>query len=319
MKLPFSASHLGRCRCRPPEGRPGPPAGSESGGTDRGRPDRAASGLGTSGTKWYSPLRERHSHQPHIGTVTARVKERLMGEFDGIDFFRGNELVVDPYPYFDHLREKCPVQQEPNHDVVMVTGYEEAVSVYTNTTTFSSCNAVTGPFPGFPVPLEGDDVSDLIEQHRYELPFSDQITVMDHAHAQGAPRAADAADHAEAAARERGLHVAARRPPDRRVHRARRVRVHPRLRRTVHPLRHRRPARRARGGPRVVPPRAAGWAPQGHAGSREHGQGLAHPLAARVPLRAAHRLRRGSPARATPGRADRAWRPPPSRTVRCPR
>ena len=102
-----------------------------------------------------------------------------MGEFDGIDFFRGNELVADPYPYFDHLRAQCPVQHEPKHDVVMVTGYDEAVSVFTNTTTFSSCNAVTGPFPGFPVPLEGDDVSDLIEQHRDELPFSDQIIVMD--------------------------------------------------------------------------------------------------------------------------------------------
>ena len=107
------------------------------------------------------------------------VKGALMGEFDSIDFFRGNELVVDPYPYFDHLRQTCPVQREPHHDVVMVTGYEEAVSVYTNLATFSSCNAVTGPFPGFPVPLEGDDVGDLIEQHRDELPFSDQITTMD--------------------------------------------------------------------------------------------------------------------------------------------
>ncbi len=102
-----------------------------------------------------------------------------MGEFEDVDFFRGNELVPDPYPYFDHLREKCPVQQEPHHDVVMVTGYDEAVSVYTNTTTFSSCNSVTGPFPGFPVPLEGDDVSEAIEAHRDELPFSDQITTMD--------------------------------------------------------------------------------------------------------------------------------------------
>lgn len=102
-----------------------------------------------------------------------------MGEFDTIDFFRGNDLVADPYPYFDSLRGKCPVQRESHHDVVMVTGYDEAVSVYTNPATFSSCNSVTGPFPGFPVPLEGDDVSDLIEQHRDELPFSDQITTMD--------------------------------------------------------------------------------------------------------------------------------------------
>jgi cytochrome P450 family 150 subfamily A5 len=100
-------------------------------------------------------------------------------DFDAIDFFRGDELIVDPYPYFAHLREKCPVEREAKHGVVMVTGYDEAVSVYTNTKTFSSCNAVTGPFPGFPVPLEGDDVSDLIDQHRDELPFSDQITVMD--------------------------------------------------------------------------------------------------------------------------------------------
>jgi cytochrome P450 family 150 subfamily A5 len=102
-----------------------------------------------------------------------------MGEFDDIDFFRGNELIADPYPYFDFLRGKCPVQVEPNHGVVMVTGYDEAVSVYTNTATFSSCNSVTGPFPGFPVPLEGNDVSQAIEEHRDELPFSDQLTTMD--------------------------------------------------------------------------------------------------------------------------------------------
>lgn len=102
-----------------------------------------------------------------------------MGEFDGIDFFRSGDLIANPYPYFAHLRDACPVQREPHHDVVMVTGYDEAVSVYTDNTTFSSCNSVTGPFPGFPVKLEGDDVSDLIEQYRDGLPFSDQITVMD--------------------------------------------------------------------------------------------------------------------------------------------
>ncbi len=102
-----------------------------------------------------------------------------MSDFDNIDFFRGNELVVDPYPYFDYLRSQCPVLREPHHGVVMVTGYDEALKVYTDTATFSSCNSVTGPFPGFPVPLEGDDVSELIEQHRDELPFSDQITTFD--------------------------------------------------------------------------------------------------------------------------------------------
>jgi cytochrome P450 len=99
--------------------------------------------------------------------------------YDAIDFFRGNELVENPYPYFDWLREQCPVHQESRYGVYMVTGYAEACSVYTDPDTFSSCNSVTGPFPGFPVPLEGDDVSELIEAHRDELPFSDQITTMD--------------------------------------------------------------------------------------------------------------------------------------------
>ena len=101
-----------------------------------------------------------------------------MADFDG-DFFRDESFVPDPYPYFDHLRSGCPVQREQHHDVMMVTGYDEAIEVYADNATFSSCNAVTGPFPGFPVPLEGDDVSDLIEAHRDELPFSDQLTTMD--------------------------------------------------------------------------------------------------------------------------------------------
>ena len=40
-------------------------------------------------------------------------------------------------------------------------------------------HSVTGPFPGFPVPLEGDDITELIEQHRDELPMSDQLPTLD--------------------------------------------------------------------------------------------------------------------------------------------
>ncbi len=103
-----------------------------------------------------------------------------MSDFDAIDFFRSDELLVDPYPYFEALRAECPVRREPHHDVVMITGYDEAVAVYNDTETFSSCTAVTGPFPGFPVPLDGlDDITDLILQHRDELPMSDQLPTLD--------------------------------------------------------------------------------------------------------------------------------------------
>jgi cytochrome P450 len=100
-------------------------------------------------------------------------------DFDAIDFFRDNSLIADPYPYFDHLRDKCPVQREDHYGVFMVTGYEEACEVYNDSETFSSCLSVSGPFPGFPVPLVGDDISELIEKHRDELPMSDQLPTMD--------------------------------------------------------------------------------------------------------------------------------------------
>lgn len=100
-------------------------------------------------------------------------------ELDAVDFFKSDRFVRDPYPYFDHLRGKCPVVRESHHDVYMVTGYDEAIAVYHDQATFSSANAVTGPFPGFPVPLEGDDVTGLIEAHRDELPFNDQLPTMD--------------------------------------------------------------------------------------------------------------------------------------------
>ena len=110
--------------------------------------------------------------------TTAHATSESM-DFDAVDFFRSDTFIPDPYPYFDHLRDKCPVQVEPHHGVVMVTGYDEACEVYNDTERFSSCNSVSGPFPGFPVPLEGDDVSELIEKHRDELPFSDQLPTFD--------------------------------------------------------------------------------------------------------------------------------------------
>src|SRR5215469_17079648 len=76
------------------------------------------------------------------------------------------------------MRGECPVRREKHHDVVMVTGYEESLAVYNDTGQFSSCISVTGPFPGFPVPLEGDDVSALIAEHRDELPLYDQLPTM---------------------------------------------------------------------------------------------------------------------------------------------
>jgi len=102
--------------------------------------------------------------------------------FDTIDFFHARPLYQDPYPYYEYLRSHGPVWREPHHGVVMVTGHDEAMAVYNDPATFSSCNTVAGPFTPFPVPLEGDDVSEIIDEYRDVLPFSDQLPSFDPPH-----------------------------------------------------------------------------------------------------------------------------------------
>jgi len=100
-------------------------------------------------------------------------------DFDTVDFFRAKPLFQDPFPYYEYLRAHGPVWREPHRGVVMVTGYEEAMAVYTDHDTFSSCNTVAGPFTKWPVVFEDEDVSDIIEAHRDTLPFSDQLPSFD--------------------------------------------------------------------------------------------------------------------------------------------
>ncbi len=102
-----------------------------------------------------------------------------MTNYESVDFFTDESLLEDPYPYFDHLRSKSPVVATPHYGVVAVSGYDEATEVYRSLDTFSSCNSVVGPFASFPVPLEGDDVSEIIDRHRDQLPMNEHMVTMD--------------------------------------------------------------------------------------------------------------------------------------------
>lgn len=109
--------------------------------------------------------------------------------FDDVNFFTDRAVQDDPYPYFDWVREQGPVWREPSFGVFMVTGHPEAMEVYGDPATFpehdaasgtwSSCNAVSGPFVKLSVPVEGDDITDIIVKCRNELPFSDQLPSFD--------------------------------------------------------------------------------------------------------------------------------------------
>lgn len=101
-----------------------------------------------------------------------------MSEFESVDFFTDLSLIPDPYPYFDHLRARCPVLPRPDQGVMAVTGHSEALAVYKDPA-FSSCVSVAGPFSGLPFEPEGDDIGGLIEQHRSQIPMSEHIVTQD--------------------------------------------------------------------------------------------------------------------------------------------
>jgi cytochrome P450 len=105
-----------------------------------------------------------------------------MSNYDSVDFFTDPSLVPDPHPYFDHLRSKNPVLRLPHHNVVAITGYDEATAVYKDPDTFSNCVALGGPFPPLPFEPEGSDLEDLtplIDQHRSQFPMFEHMVTMD--------------------------------------------------------------------------------------------------------------------------------------------
>ncbi len=112
-----------------------------------------------------------------------------MTEFESVNFFIDRAVQDNPYPYFDWARSQSPVWREPNYGMFIITGYQEAMAVYNDPATFpenepasgtfSSCNVVCGSFVKLSKPFEGDDITEIIENCRYELPFSDQLPSFD--------------------------------------------------------------------------------------------------------------------------------------------
>ena len=112
-------------------------------------------------------------------TADHNAKGCPVTDFDTTDYFTDPSLVPDPHPYFDYLRGKGAGDAESQHGVVAVTGYDEAMALYKDIDSFSSCIAVGGPFPPLPFEPSGDDISDLIDQHRSELPLHEHMVTMD--------------------------------------------------------------------------------------------------------------------------------------------
>ena len=98
--------------------------------------------------------------------------------YETLDFLTDASILEDPAPYYAYLRQ-CPVRQVPPHGVAAVTGCDEAVKVWRDSDTYSSCNSTGGPFPGLPVEPGTDDISDLIERCRDVYPLNEHMTTFD--------------------------------------------------------------------------------------------------------------------------------------------
>src|SRR5262245_41687037 len=102
-----------------------------------------------------------------------------MADVHLLDWFTAQSLIDDPFPFFEAVRQQGPIWREPNHGSFLVTGYEETAAIYREPDTFSSCNAFAGPFPPLPGAPYGDDVSELIDEHRGQFIASESLITFD--------------------------------------------------------------------------------------------------------------------------------------------
>ena len=95
-----------------------------------------------------------------------------------VDFFTNPDIASKAEPYFDYMLANHPVFREPKYGVVIVTGYEEALQVY-EPEVYSSIIRVGGPVIDLPVELVGEEITEILEQHRDYFGASDQIVTFD--------------------------------------------------------------------------------------------------------------------------------------------
>jgi cytochrome P450 len=102
-----------------------------------------------------------------------------MTELADRDYFTDYEILLDPYNYFEAVRARGPVCKLQSRDLVMVTGFAEAVQVHLNTRDFVS--VITGGGPLLPLPFEakGDDISAQVEANRDKFFAADLMVSYD--------------------------------------------------------------------------------------------------------------------------------------------
>lgn len=94
------------------------------------------------------------------------------------DFFSDRDVLLDPYAYFEAIREHGPVFRMPMRDIVIVTGHKEGAEILLNTADYSS---IINPEPLAPLPFvpDGDDISEQIAQAKPANPALELLVTYD--------------------------------------------------------------------------------------------------------------------------------------------
>ena len=101
------------------------------------------------------------------------------------DYFTDPSVLLDPYAYFEEIRQFGPVYKEPERGLYYVTGHDEAIEVLRNGDDFSAVINVGGPLVPLPFEPQGDDISADIEKHWAEIAGPDLVVSYDgHRHSQ---------------------------------------------------------------------------------------------------------------------------------------
>ncbi|WP_159982125.1 MULTISPECIES: cytochrome P450 [unclassified Novosphingobium] len=95
------------------------------------------------------------------------------------DFFTDPEILVDPYEYFEAVREHGPIYQPAGKDYLIITGFAEALEIFKNSTDFSSSIALQGAAHPLTFVPEGPDISDQLEAHRSDIIGHDLLVNLD--------------------------------------------------------------------------------------------------------------------------------------------
>jgi cytochrome P450 len=102
--------------------------------------------------------------------------------YDDVNYMSAEDesLIQDPYPYYDHLRQRCPVTSVENLGVLAVSGYDELATVQRDTAHYSSANCLAGMFAPIEIPEGCEDLGPIIEEARASVPkaFAPLATVL---------------------------------------------------------------------------------------------------------------------------------------------